>query len=174
MKKTILAFISILILSVFSGCTNVTEISSIELLEQPKTTYIVGEQMGAFSLRLIYNSGRDPMVISSTNSLVEVTNFSTEEAGTFTAYINYKSANYKGVPISIQYTVVDLQEIQGSGTQTDPYLIATADQWNLMDSKGDGKYFKLTNDIDFSGKTLTQFAPDGVLINGIQNILCSY
>lgn len=166
MKKIAFTIIAFLFFITLAGCFSVSEISSIELVEQPKTTYSIGEQMGSFKIKLIYSDGREPLVISSTNSAITVENFSTSTAGTFTAQIKYTSSDYRGAPISFQYTVVDLKEIRGSGTEADPYLISTPDHWNLMDTMGQGKFFRLTNDIDFSGKTIKQFAPNGVFVEG--------
>lgn len=170
MKKIILSILVFMFFITLAGCFSVSTISSIELVEQPKTTYSIGEPMGSFTIKLIYNDGRDPLVISSTNSAITVENFSTEVAGTFTAQIKYISSEYSGAPISFQYTVVDLDEIRGSGTEADPYLISTPEHWNSMDDLGQGKYFRLTNDIDFSGKTLEQFAPKDVLVDGCQKV----
>lgn len=162
MKKISLSFIFVLFFVSLVGCFSASTISSIELVEQPRTTYYVGDPIGSFSIRLIYSDGREPLVISSTNSAITVENFSTSTAGTFTAQIKYISSEYTGAPISFQYTVVNLGEITGSGTEADPYLISSVEQWNQMDTKGEGKFFRLTNDIDFSGKPIKQFATDGV------------
>lgn len=168
MKKISLSFIFVLFFVSLVGCFSASTISSIELVEQPRTTYYVGDPIGSFSIKLIYSDGREPLVISSTNSAITVENFSTSTAGTFTAQIKYISSEYTGAPISFQYTVVNLNEISGSGTEADPYLISSVEQWNQMDTKGEGKFFRLTNDIDFSGQPIKQFATDKVLVNGTQ------
>lgn len=52
--------------------------------------------------------------------------------------------------IEIQYTA---PEIQGKGTEADPYLISTYEQWVSL-ARG-AKYSKLVNDIDFAGKSVS-------------------
>lgn len=166
MKKLSLLFIFVFAFFALTACFGETKISSIELLEQPKTVYTINETniMPNFSIRIIYSSGTT-LVVGQSNSLIEVEGFSTSTAGTFTAHIKYNSPEYNGAPISFQYTVVDPNEIQGSGTLADPYLISTPEQFNDMlmgESRfGRGKHYRLTNDIDFTGIAIKQYATDG-------------
>ena len=45
-------------------------------------------------------------------------------------------------------------KLKGSGTESDPYLIGSYEDWKMATIKADqvGVYFKLTKDIDFTGK----------------------
>lgn len=44
---------------------------------------------------------------------------------------------------------IDLPEVQGDGTESNPYMISTADDFQKFLSGTHKKYFKLSNDIDF-------------------------
>ena len=57
---------------------------------------------------------------------------------------------------------------EGTGTEEDPYLLATADDFATLaakinaDNTGAGEYFKLTGDIDFAGAQLPMIALDAI------------
>lgn len=59
--------------------------------------------------------------------------------------------------------------LAGTGKETDPYIIATADDWNTLAEYAssahqsfEGKYLKVSADIDFTGKTFKSLFGDGV------------
>lgn len=64
--------------------------------------------------------------------------------------------------------------LPGSGTETDPYIIASADDFNKIgeynqnaDQDFAGEYFKITADLDFTGKTLTRIGQSGLYFKGV-------
>ena len=62
-------------------------------------------------------------------------------------------------------TVASWAEITGEGTESDPYVISSVDDWNtaateskyFSPSGGSFQYIKLANDLDFTGKTFNIF-----------------
>lgn len=79
-------------------------------------------------------------------------------------------AIYGAYKKSIEVMRVPSVPLTGSGTETDPYLITSADDWNnlvnymtLTVNSFDGSCFKVTQNIDFTGKTFVPMACDGVL-----------
>ncbi len=74
------------------------------------------------------------------------------------ANLNYGSYFYtvKGERSTGMFTVRVTMELNGSGTQEDPYQIATADDLKVMNSAAkDGVYYKQMVDIDMTGVALT-------------------
>ncbi len=64
--------------------------------------------------------------------------------------------------------------LPGSGTAEDPYIIASVDDFNKIGEYNknaaqsfEGAYFKITADLDFTGKTLTSPGMDGLFLKGI-------
>ena len=61
--------------------------------------------------------------------------------------------------------VASWAEITGSGTESDPYVISSVDDWNtaateskyFSPSGGSFQYIKLADDLDFTGKTFNIF-----------------
>lgn len=79
--------------------------------------------------------------------------FGTTTAGSSSWFGLYDWASIKG-DISFVYPIET--GLTGSGTSTDPYQIASVDDWNKFAayttlSSGEGQYFKITADIDFTG-----------------------
>ena len=67
-------------------------------------------------------------------------------------YFDYDK-NGKIVIKSIEKDPIEFK-LKGSGTESDPYLIGSYEDWKMATIKADqvGVYFKLTKDIDFTGK----------------------
>lgn len=95
-------------------------------------------------------------------------------AGNYTMTITGVSANCSG-SYTHDFTLV-AQSFEGSGTQESPYLIATTDQLAQVaqyvndGSLGSGssvKYYKLTADLDYTGKTYAQIGTDANRFNGV-------
>lgn len=64
--------------------------------------------------------------------------------------------------------------LPGSGTEADPYIIASVEDFNKVgeynqnaDQDFAGEYFKVTSDLDFTGKTLTRIGQSGLFFKGI-------
>ena len=95
-------------------------------------------------------------------------------AGNYTMTLTGASANCSG-SYTHDFTLV-AQTFTGSGTQESPYLIATTDQLVQVaqyvnnGSLGSGssvKYYKLTADLDFEGKTFTPIGTNENRFNGV-------
>ena len=68
--------------------------------------------------------------------------------------------------ISVRYVA---PSTNGSGTEQDPYLISSVQEWkNFVNS---GKHVKLTKDIDFAGEVLEEKALSNAVIDGDGKIL---
>lgn len=64
--------------------------------------------------------------------------------------------------------------LPGSGTEQDPYIIASVEDFNKVGEYNqeagqdfDGEYFKITNDLDYTGKTVTRIGLTGLYFKGI-------
>lgn len=96
----------------------------------------------------------DGNTVSSENYSVSFSPSPVKEEGRYTMTVTSNTANGYSGTLTHQFEVV--QNISGTGTQEDPYLITSAEDWNLFaKSVGGGidyskKYVKLTNDITIS------------------------
>ncbi|MBQ3806223.1 MAG: hypothetical protein II844_10545 [Prevotella sp.] len=95
-------------------------------------------------------------------------------AGNYTMTLTGVSANCGG-SYTHDFTLV-AQSFEGSGTQESPYMIATIDQLaQVAQYVNDGtlgsgsytKHYKLTADLDYTGKTYTQIGTDANRFNGV-------
>lgn len=96
----------------------------------------------------------DGNTVSSENYSVSFSSSPVKEVGRYTMTVTSNTANgYSGTQTH-QFEVA--QNISGTGTQEDPYLITSAEDWNLFAKSVEGgidyskKYVKLTNDITIS------------------------
>lgn len=96
----------------------------------------------------------DGNTVSSENYSVSFSPSPVKEVGRYTMTVTSNTANgYSGTQTH-QFEVA--QNISGMGTQEDPYLITSAEDWNLFAKSVEGgidyfkKYVKLTNDITIS------------------------
>lgn len=96
----------------------------------------------------------DGNTVSSENYSVSFSPSPVKEEGRYTMTVTSNTANGYSGTLTHQFEVA--QNISGTGTQEDPYLITSAEDWNLFaKSVGGGidyskKYVKLTNDITIS------------------------
>ena len=96
----------------------------------------------------------DGTTISSENYSVSFSPSPVKEVGKYTMTVTGNAANGYSGTLTYQFEVV--KNISGTGTKDDPYLINTADDWNLFAKSVAGgidyynKYVKLTNDITIS------------------------
>jgi hypothetical protein len=152
MKKKfgmILVFLGIFLLT---SCIEVANVDDIVFESMPKTTYLVGEELEEFTVRITFLDDTEDLVISSYDSRLEIRGFDTTTPGTKTLNVTYED-----VSVSIVYTVTTLYA-GGTGTQGDPYEIATAYHFmNIFTQNSAGFNYKLTDDIDFSQVTLEQY-----------------
>lgn len=96
----------------------------------------------------------DGNTVSSENYSVSFSPSPVKEVGRYTMTVTSNTANGYSGTLTHQFEVA--QNISGTGTQEDPYLITSAEDWNLFaKSVGGGidyskKYVKLTNNITIS------------------------
>ena len=96
----------------------------------------------------------DGNTVSSENYSVSFSPSPVKEVGRYTMTVTSNTANGYSGTLTHQFEVA--QNISGTGTKDEPYLINTTDDWNLFaKSVGGGidyskKYVKLTNDITIS------------------------
>ena len=96
----------------------------------------------------------DGNTVSSENYSVSFSPSPVKEEGRYTMTVTSNTANGYSGTLTHQFKVA--QNISGTGTQEDPYLITSAEDWNLFaKSVGGGidyskKYVKLTNNITIS------------------------
>ncbi len=143
-----------MIFAVAAGCS-ISQASNITLISYPKTEYLLNEKIDnlEFTIEVTIENTVRPVTFSVNDpNGVRVENFSTEKVGSFTAYFTYRSFTYR-----FDYTVTDgtISDFAGgSGSETDPYLIANAEQFKNIVLKGDASkytWYELTADIDLSG-----------------------
>lgn len=96
----------------------------------------------------------DGNTVSSENYSVSFSPSPVKEVGQYTMTVTSNTANGYSGTLTHQFEVA--QNISGTGTQEDPYLITSAEDWNLFAKSVEGgidyskKYVKLTNDITIS------------------------
>lgn len=96
----------------------------------------------------------DGTTISSENYSISFSPSPVKEVGKYTMTVTGNAANGYSGTLTHQFEVV--KNISGTGTKDDPYLINTADDWNLFAKSVAGgidyynKYVKLTSDITIS------------------------
>lgn len=160
MKKfrTILTAAALCMIFVMAAGCSISQATNIELLSYPRTEYTQNTPVGdeQFTIHVTLSNGAQNTITCSINDPkgVRISNFSTENVGSFTATITYRSFS-----ISFDYTVIGEESeytgfAGGEGTQADPYLIANAEQFkNIVLEGDDSKYtwYELTADIDLSG-----------------------
>ncbi|MBQ9481628.1 MAG: hypothetical protein IJU84_05655 [Clostridia bacterium] len=152
MKKKITSLLVIVALALgtlaLAGCSWF-EANTISFVNPPATTYILGETA---NLEFTIEVNGVNYEYSKNAELITVENFSTSSVGTKTATVTYDN-KFK---LQFTYTVLDGRYAGGSGTETDPYLVSTREQFqNLLDETS-FKYYKLTRSIDFAGFALRQ------------------
>ena len=159
-KKIVILCAMLLLLSAFSlvltGCGK-DEVTSIAFEQRPASTYMVGESL-SFSLKVTLKGNKTETVSYPADDRITVSGFSTATAGTYTATVSYDA-----YALEFTYSVYsDTAEFAGgTGSAQEPYLIASATQFQNMLKKTNAKYYyKLIADIDFSGVTIKQPAYD--------------
>lgn len=96
----------------------------------------------------------DGNTVSSENYSVSFSPSPVKEVGRYTMTVTSNTANGYSGTLTHQFEVA--QNISGTGTKDEPYLINTTDDWNLFAKSVEGgidyynKFVKLTNDITIS------------------------
>ncbi|MCF7932190.1 MAG: hypothetical protein K9K93_03375, partial [Acholeplasmataceae bacterium] len=141
-----------------AGCVEVSDIVTVEFVDMPKTTYVIGESYEPFTVRVTVE-GEDPYELSSDDETVAITGFNTDTVGSRTMVITI--TDLEGASVNFVYTVVnsitDTLFAGGTGTLEDPYQIENAQQLSNVRVALDQNYI-LNNDIDLSG---IEWAPIG-------------
>ncbi len=167
MKKfrTILTAAALCMIFVMAAGCSISQATNIELLSYPRTEYTQNTPVGdeQFTIHVTLSNGAQNTITCSINDPkgVRISNFSTENVGSFTATITYRSFS-----ISFDYTVIGEESeytgfAGGKGKQADPYLIANAEHFKNIVLKGDDEvytYYELIADIDLSGLDVTEEA----------------
>ena len=162
MKKKIWAICLTLVLALaafaISGCSLFNDVGTISWVKEPAKVYTLNEtdkpsfelkaELKDKTINVTYPKGQY-------DSQIEVKNFTTATVGTRTATVTFEK-----LTLSFSYKVIDGNFADGTGAETDPYLVATTGQFqNMLNQKSFG-YYKLTNNIDFTG-TAINMANDG-------------
>lgn len=149
------------------GCNfDLLTIEKIQFIDKPQTTFALNEQL-SFKIEAVYTSQsgekKTVYVKYENNSLsyddgagaqtaeIKISGFDTSFTGTRTAKIVYD-----GLSLSFDYTVIDDDGNfgGGDGTQYNPYLVSTVRHFQNMLNAKSFKFYKITNDIDFTGVVL--------------------
>ena len=163
MKKKIWAICLTLVLALaafaISGCSLFNDVGTISWVKEPAKVYTLHEtDKPSFELKAELKKGETINVTypnGQYDSQIEVKNFTTATVGTRTATVTFEK-----LTLSFSYKVIDGNFADGTGAETDPYLVATKGQFqNMLNQKSFG-YYKLTNNIDFTG-TAINMANDG-------------
>lgn len=170
-KKLFLSIAMLLFLvGTLCGCSLLTNATSIEISEMPKTTYEVGEVIGDFKITVYYSDNTSKVLdyTSSSSNGISVTNFDTSVAGTKTATIKYLS-----FVATFEYTVVSNETgfAGGNGTEESPYIIVNYVQLRNIKNDNDA-YYKLGANIDLPNDSVVienSYFPSE--INNFQGVL---
>lgn len=168
MKKKIWAICLTLVLALaafaISGCSLFNDVGTISWVKEPAKVYTLKEtDKPSFELKVNLNNanseGKTEITVKYPNggydSQIKIDNFTTATVGTRTATVTFEKLTLK-----FSYKVIDGNFADGTGAETDPYLVATTGQFqNMLNQKSFG-YYKLTNNIDFTG-TAINMANDG-------------
>ena len=157
-KVALLALCALMVLTgvfIFSGCDK-GDVTGIQFKTKPADTYYKGEGELQFVLSVTIKGQDDPMEITypGTDTGITVEGFSNATVGTFTATVKYDD-----FALEFTYSVIEKTSefAGGTGSAQEPYLISNFEQFQNMLNKVNVKYYyKLTADIDFSGKTVKQ------------------
>ncbi len=165
MKKKILAICLMLVMAlaavVVAGCSAFNDVGTISWVEKPKSVYKKDseeELAFSFTVETTVNNVSQTITVEYPKDKgtypITIKNFSTATTGSRNATVTYTASDGELV-LSFAYSVVDGIFASGSGTESDPYIVKTAEHFqSLLDQKS-YNYYKLGDNIDFSGVTLT-------------------
>lgn len=158
-KFVLLTAILLIVMALAVGCNGlISQVSSISITTFPRTEYTVGENIDNEKIEIYVeftNGGNDSISFTKANASsygVTIENFHTDTVGTRTATVTYSSVSCR-----FDYVVKSASSsgfAGGSGTETDPYQIANAEQFKKIVLEGNSEkytYYKLISDIDLSG-----------------------
>lgn len=157
-KFVLLTAILLIVMALAVGCNGlISQVSSISIKTFPRTEYTVGDNIDNEEIVIdveFTNGAKQEISFTKANASsvgVTIENFHTDTEGTRTATVTYSSVSCR-----FDYVVKSASSsgfAGGSGTETDPYQIANAEQFKNIVIKGnsDYTYYKLISDIDLSG-----------------------
>lgn len=158
-KFVLLTAILLIVMALAVGCNGlISQVSSISIKTFPRTEYTVGENIDNEMIEIYVeftNGANQSISFTKANASsvgVTIENFHTDTEGTRTATVTYSSVSCR-----FDYVVKSASSsgfAGGSGTETDPYQIANAEQFKNIVLKGNSDvytYYKLISDIDLSG-----------------------
>lgn len=158
-KFVLLTAILLIVMALAVGCNGlISQVSSISITTFPRTEYTVGDNIDNEEIEIYVeftNGANKSISFTKANASsvgVTIKNFHTDTEGTRTATVTYSS-------VSCRFDYVVKGESSsgfagGSGTETDPYQIANAEQFKKIVLEGNSEkytYYKLISDIDLSG-----------------------
>ena len=158
-KFVLLTAILLIVMALAVGCNGlISQVSSISIKTFPRTEYVVDENIDNEKIVIdveFTNGAKQEISFTKANASsvgVTIENFHTKTEGTRTATVTYSSVSCR-----FDYVVKSASSsgfAGGSGTETDPYQIANAEQFKNIVIKGNSDvytYYKLISDIDLSG-----------------------
>lgn len=158
-KFVLLTAILLIVMALAVGCNGlISQVSSISIKTFPRTEYTVGENIDNEMIEIYveFTNGASQRIwftkANASSVGVTIENFHTDTEGSRTATVTYSSVSCR-----FDYVVKSATSsgfAGGSGTETDPYQIANAEQFKNIVLKGNSDvytYYKLISDIDLSG-----------------------
>ena len=137
----------IMLSATLCGC-NWVKASRISFVTAPATTYTLNETDSlSFVISVTTGGKTETYSYADYKDRITVTNFSTASTGTRTAYVKFDNR----LQLSFTYTVVDGGFAGGTGSETNPFAVATAAQFQNMIDMTTFNFYQITNDIDFTG-----------------------
>ena len=151
----IAALVALSAVMVLTGCS-LSQVLSLTIVDYPATTYEVGTTPDIeFTVAAEMDNGETrELTYNEYSSVLKLSGFSTAEVGTFTATVTYRN-----VSATFDYEVVaeDNYFAGGVGTESNPYIINTVDQFKNINISGyNDKYFKLSSDIEIQAGDLEE------------------
>lgn len=162
-SKLLVALLAAIALLASLAACSITEVEAIRFINAPDATYSVGDKISAgdFKLEITYDND-NKREVALNDSILSVSGLVDGMLDTTTSGEKTIVVSYRGVTISVYYTVVGkggseitpIAPTAGDGTTAGTaYEIATPGNLAWIHSSADEKmvYYKLTADIDLAG-----------------------
>lgn len=177
-SKLLVALLAAVALLASLAACSITEVEAIRFINAPDATYNQGqiESASKFELEITY-SNDNHRTVSLTDSILAVSGLVNGNLDTSTPGEKAIVVTYRGVSITVYYTVVGTggstitpsETLTGAGTSESPYEIGTpADLAAVGTVKlAEGTtYYKLTDDIDLSGNEWKALTASDIVLDG--------
>ena len=167
-SKLLVALLAAVALLASLAACSITEVEAIRFINAPAATYNQDEKISAgdFSLEITYDND-NKREVALNDSILSVTGLVDGRLDTSTPGEKAIVVTYRGVTISVYYTVVGkgggtitpsktltgVKGAENAGTESNPYAIATKEDLASIHSSADEEmvYYKLTANIDLAG-----------------------